>query len=325
MAAYQSEHAAVILAGGESARLSALTREMFGEEIPKQFCRFLGDRTMLEATRRRAALSVRPERTLTVLTAIHARFYHPLLEDMREEQVAAQPSNRGTAPAILYALMRLKKLAPDCSVAMFPSDHLVGDDREFARHVDAAFRAVDDRPEVSILLGVAPSEPDPEYGWIEPGQFLTNECEPVRQVRRFWEKPAPVTARRLMWMGCLLNTFVIVSRLSTFLGLFLIAMPDLLDSFRGVEAEMGTRNEESRVRRLYERIQPSNFSEEVLAKCPFNLGVLEMKGVEWSDLGEPQRVLRLLDRGGLPAHWPASAFTPKPPTQAGPRGSAENL
>jgi mannose-1-phosphate guanylyltransferase len=322
---YQSERAAVILAGGDGTRLCALTREMFGEEIPKQFCRFWGGQTLLEHTRRRAALLVEPARTLTVLTATHSRFYLPLLEGMSEEHVAVQPSNRGTAPAILYALMRLKKIAPDCSVAMFPSDHFVGNDHEFMRHVEAAFRAVDARPEETILLGVEPDEPDPLYGWIEPGQFLANECEPVRQVRRFWEKPTAAVAQRLIWAGCLLNRFVIVARLSTFLGLFLIAMPELHDAFRAVEPELGAPSEAVRVRRLYERTRPSNFSDEVLAKCPFNLAVLEIKGVEWTDLGEPQRVARLIGRHGLSARWPTVQFAPKPPTQAGPQGPAENL
>ena len=244
---------------------------------------------------------------------------------MTGEQVAVQPANRGTAPAILYALMRLKKSAPDCAVAMFPSDHFVGDDREFMRNVEAAFRAVDARPEETILLGVEPDEADPQYGWIEPGQFLANECEPVRQVRRFWEKPTAAVAQRLMWAGCLLNSFVIVARLSTFLGLFLIAMPELHGAFRALEPEMGTSSEAARVRRLYDRIGSSNFSDEVLAKCPFNLAVLEIKGVEWSDLGEPNRVLRLIDRRRQLPYWPASRLAPKPPTQAGPRGSTGNF
>jgi mannose-1-phosphate guanylyltransferase len=48
-------------------------------------------------------------------------------------------------------------------------------------------RAVDARPEVTILLGVEPTGPDAQYGWIEPGEFLANECEPVRHIRRFWK------------------------------------------------------------------------------------------------------------------------------------------
>jgi hypothetical protein len=201
LAGAQSEHAAIVLAGGDGTRLSEFTREMFGEEIPKQFCKFWGEHTLLEQTRRRAGLFIDPARTITVLTASHARFYRPLLEGLGQGHLAIQPEKRGTAPAILYALMRLKKLAPKCSVAMFPSDHFVDDDRRFMRHVEAALRAVDDRPEQTILLGIEPTEPDAQYGWIEPGELVANECEPIRQIRRFWEKPPLPIARRLMNSG----------------------------------------------------------------------------------------------------------------------------
>jgi len=219
-------------------------------------------------------------------------------------------------------LMRLKKIDPECSVAMFPSDHFVGDDEEFMRQVEAAFRAVDARPEETILLGVEPTEPDPQYGWIEPGPFLANECEPVRQVRCFWEKPDGAQAQRLMRTGCLWNSFVIVARLSTFLGLFLIALPDLYHAFRAIEAEMATPSEQLRVRRLYQRIKTCNFSDEVLVKCPFNLAVLQLDGVEWSDLGEPRRVMRVLNHRGRPLCFTPSSLS-KPP--AGTQGSAGSV
>ncbi len=150
-----------------------------------------------------------------------------------------------------------------------------------------------------MLLGIEPDEPEPQYGWIEPGQLLANQCEPVRQVRRFWEKPHPVLAQHLMRMGCLWNSFVIMARLSTFLSLFLIALPELYNAFRSIESELGNAAEESRVQRLYNQIPPSNFSSEVLAKCPFNLAVLQVTGVLWSDLGESRRVIRVLAGQGI--------------------------
>jgi mannose-1-phosphate guanylyltransferase len=83
---------------------------MAGEEVPQQFRRLWGKHTLLGQTRHRAALFAEPSRIMTVLTASHASFYEPLLlSDTSYEQVAVQPLDRGTAPAILYALMRLKK------------------------------------------------------------------------------------------------------------------------------------------------------------------------------------------------------------------------
>jgi len=291
---FRSERTAVILAGGDSARLGALTREIFGEEMPGQFCRLWGKHTPLEQTLRRAALVIDPSRTLTVLTAQHARWYEPLLSSIGAAGPAAvQPLNRGTAPAILYALMRLKKIAPDSAVALFPSGHFVADDQTFMSHVEAAFGAVDARPEATVLLGIEPTDPDPDYGWIEAGQFLTNQREAVRHVLHFWERPAPKVAQCLYSMGCLWNSFLTVARLSTLLGLFLITLPCLSKTFTAIESELGTSSEQTRVQRLYSRIWPSDFSREVLARCPINLAMLQVSRVEWSDLGEPQRVIRL--------------------------------
>ena len=51
----------MILAGGDGARLRSLTRRIAGDERPKQFCRLLGEKTLLEQTRRRAMYLLSPE------------------------------------------------------------------------------------------------------------------------------------------------------------------------------------------------------------------------------------------------------------------------
>ena len=41
------DNAAIILAGGEGRRLLSLTRQLSGDDRPKQFCAVLGDETLL--------------------------------------------------------------------------------------------------------------------------------------------------------------------------------------------------------------------------------------------------------------------------------------
>ena len=101
-----------------------------------------------------------------------------------------QPENRGTAPAIAYALFRTMRIAPDDPVAIFPGDHHVSDDRAFMRAAEQALETVTARPALTVLLGVAADRPELEYGWIEPGDPLCDASAPVYEVRRFWEKPA---------------------------------------------------------------------------------------------------------------------------------------
>src|SRR6267142_3147511 len=142
-----SDRWAVILAGGDGTRLRSLTRTISGDDRPKQFCPIIGGRTLLDQTSRRVALSVASERTLTVLTRTHERFYTPLLKNAPKARLVVQPDNKGTAPAILFSLLRIAQLSPTATVAFFPSDHYFADDEEFMSHIESAFNATQTNPE----------------------------------------------------------------------------------------------------------------------------------------------------------------------------------
>jgi mannose-1-phosphate guanylyltransferase len=134
------------------------------DERPKQFCPFLGGRTPLGVTRRRAARSFDPERTLFVVTRPHERYYADELADVRPQQVLIQPDNRGTAPAILLSLLHLNQLDPEASVAFLPSDHHYSDEGGFLDGVRRAFEATKWRTQPAILLGASPTHPEVGYG-----------------------------------------------------------------------------------------------------------------------------------------------------------------
>src|SRR6186997_2500783 len=68
-------HWAVILAGGDGTRLQLFTEALFGDRRPKQFCRLLGQYTLLASTRMRLVANVAPQRTLAVVTRHHEPFY----------------------------------------------------------------------------------------------------------------------------------------------------------------------------------------------------------------------------------------------------------
>jgi mannose-1-phosphate guanylyltransferase len=282
---------AIILAGGDGVRLRPLTRELVGDDRPKQFCPIVGPEPLLAQTRRRAALVVPPERTWLLLTRAHQRFYAPLVAGLPPGAAVIQPENRGTAPAILYALLRLAMAAPAGSVVLLPSDHHVSDDADFMAHVEAALDVVVQRPDLVVLLGIAAERPETQYGWIEPSDPI---CGPWRQdvyrVRRFVEKPSAAEARRLQAAGSLWNSFVIVGEVPALLAMVDEALPSLFDAFVTVRPTFGTSREVPAVERLYCGLPVTDFSRQVLSASPSQLAVLPVEGVEWDDLGDPDRV-----------------------------------
>jgi mannose-1-phosphate guanylyltransferase len=295
---------AVVLAGGDGTRLRPLTRRITGDERPKQFCPILGRETLLEMTLRRISLAVPADRTVVVLTEIHESFYNSILKDAPPCRPLIQPNNRGTAPAILYNLLRVASLDPKSSVAIFPSDHYISDDEAFMYCVEAAFEAIRVMPASVILLGINPDGPEIEYGWIEPAESVFVPASgTLFRVRRFWEKPLPGLAERLFSKGCFWNSFVMVGRVQTLLSLIDKNIPHLYHPFRRLIPAFNTPRETQFIRELYNQLLPSNFSQEVLARCPSNLLVYPLTGIDWCDWGEPSRVLSSLARIGIQPKW----------------------
>ena len=302
------ERWAVILAGGDGTRLQSMTRAITGDNRPKQFVPIIGGSTLLNQTRRRVALSIEPNRTFVVVTQKHRQFYQPLGNELSPALLLEQPLNKGTAPAILYALLQVAAKSPKAVVALFPSDHYFADDEEFMSHIDVAIDAVEIHPETVLLLGIAPTFPETEYGWIEPhSSILASAQRSITRVRKFWEKPSLNVATSLMDRGCLWNSFVMVGRVDALLKMTQAAMPEMYAAFAAVMPKFRTAAEPTALAELYAHIEDANFSHQVLAVRPEDLMVMRVGDVGWSDLGEPKRVLATLARIGVQSHLAMTA------------------
>jgi mannose-1-phosphate guanylyltransferase len=166
-----------------------------------------------------------------------------------------------------------------------------------------------------VLLGIEPKGPDVEYGWIEVGEMIRHRSG-LFQVGAFREKPPLPQAEALWKAGSLWNTFVMVGRVSAFLEIARATVPDLLHVLESWQVT--TTGTEIRIPdAVYNRIDSTDFSRQVLSAATDRLLALRLADVEWSDLGDPYRVLvTILEKNGyLPSWaklWPeASTATPR--------------
>jgi mannose-1-phosphate guanylyltransferase len=177
-------------------------------------------------------------------------------------------------------------------------------------HVGAAFATVEARPDLIVLLGIEAESPEVQYGWVEAGDPLFDRAGyPVYRVRRFWEKPAPAVAETLLRRGCLWNSFVLVARVPALLAMVRRATPHLYGAFMAAWLRRPLVGEGEAMRSVYASLRSTSFSVDVLETNPANRAVLPVRGVAWSDWGDPDRVLRTLGRLGIHPHWaePAAA------------------
>jgi mannose-1-phosphate guanylyltransferase len=279
----------IVLAGGDGVRLQGLTRLICGDNRPKQFCPLLGECTLLDQTRRRAERSIDPRQILYSVTKAHQDYYARDLAHQRSLTVV-QPSNRGTAPAILSTLLRVLEIAPEAVVAILPCDHYYAPEEAFTAALEAAFSAAEKHVGSVVLLGAEPKAPEAEYGWIELGRAMGASRARLHRVERFIEKPSLAHAARLFRTGSLWNTFVMVGRARAFLELGREFVPELVTSL-GTSGFFRMRGEVQIEDWVYDRIAPADFSRQVLSPGVMRLAAMKLDGVEWSDLGDPERLI----------------------------------
>jgi mannose-1-phosphate guanylyltransferase len=187
---------------------------------------------------------------------------------------------------------------PEAVVALLPCDHYYSREDVLTAALESAFAIAETRPGSIVLLGAQPRAPEVDYGWVELGEVV-GPGPGVFHVTRFHEKPPLPIAEHLLRSGSLWNTFVMVGHVNAFFDLAVASVPGLLRALRSASvfstSDRGTRTNEW----LYDRIDPVDFSRQVLSPGAGRLLTLRLGEVEWSDLGDPDRVISALLESGV--------------------------
>lgn len=270
----------LLLAGGGGTRLWPLSTE----ETPKQFLPLLSDRSLLAETYERVAPIA--DQLFVATSERHAARVLRELPGVPAARVYAEPHRRNSGPAVLFAAMEFESDG-DAIAAAIPSDQTVADDASFRAALATAAESVD--AATVVVLGVPPTRPDTDFGYLE---VRPDPRSRTMQVVRFVEKPDRSRAEALVQDGCLWNAGIFVFRPSRFLAESRRVAPELV---AGVEAYRRARAAgPAAARKSYAGLPDVSIDYAVMEKAAGVRAVPLRAG--WSDVGT-WRALRELKGG----------------------------
>ncbi len=295
----------IVLAGGDGERLRPFVQRWLGEHMPKQYCTFIGTRSMLQHTLDRADQIAAAEKKVTVINRSHRDYALPQLAGRSVGRVILQPANRDTAAGIYLALSHVRAHAPHATVVLYPSDHFVYPEGRFVEVVQTMARAAQQLKSCLFLLGAPTDRVEPDYGWIQPGPHLGWIGEyRVRAVQTFLEKPSVERCKAVLASGAVLNTLVLAARAQTLWDLGWHCFPQIMVLFERYEKAIGTSKEEAVLESTYQVMPALNFSSHLLESMTKQIVVIDLNGVTWSDWGRPERIVATLQLIGKQPPFP---------------------
>jgi mannose-1-phosphate guanylyltransferase len=273
----------VILAGGRGTRFWPLSRK----RRAKQLLALDGKQTMIQQTVSRL-LPLAPAKRFWIITNEDSRReIARQIPRLNKPQIIAEPVGRNTAPAIGLAAFILLRSHPDAVIGMFPSDHVIGDEKRYRQVLEKGID-IAAAGENIVVLGIRPTRAETGYGYIETGAAMEREAY---RVRRFTEKPNAGRAAEFVAAGNYFwNSGMFLWRARTLAHALREHLPKTAGILEQIAGAFGTAKFASTFRRLYRKCENISIDYAVLeprsSKGEQNSNIVCLPAdFGWNDLG----------------------------------------
>ena len=267
---------AVIMAGGVGSRFWPVSTP----DHPKQFHDMLGTgKSLLQQTFHRLQSLIPEENILISTNKRYKSLVKNQLPNTGNLQLILEPAMRNTAPAILYAALKIYQKNPDALILIAPSDHWIDKEEQFLKDLEKTFQACAQQ-DILMTLGIEPSYPNTGYGYIQ----YSNSKKSIKKVVRFTEKPTIENARKFISSGNFLwNAGIFVWSAKSIIKAFQTHLPEMFSLFNKGKSIWNTDFEDDFIRDIYPKAENISIDFGILEKAT-NVKVLPV-AIGWNDLG----------------------------------------
>ena len=238
----------VILAGGRGTRFWPLSRK----KRAKQLLALDGKQTMIQQTVARL-LPLAAAKKFWIITNDDLQLaIAKQVPNVPKTQILAEPAARNTAPAIGLAAFLLLRENPDAVIGMFPSDHVIADEKRYRETLERGIEVASAGPNI-VVLGIRPNRAETGYGYIEAGELFQGDA---LHVRRFTEKPNAETAAEFVAAGNYFwNSGMFLWSAQTLADALEEHLPKTAALLEEIAASYGTRKFAATFKRLYPKCE----------------------------------------------------------------------
>ena len=263
------------MSGGLGSRFWPKSRK----NMPKQFLKTVGEKTMIECTIDRINGIIDNDKIYVVTNKIYTPIIKNILK-IDDKHIFMEPLNKETATCIGLAAVKLLKKDFDATMVVLPSDHYIDGHENFEKMLVKGIQCAAEG-DFLVTMGINPTRPESGYGYIEKGDEIEKG---FFRVKRFVEKPNADVAKSFIEKGSYLwNSGMFIWRADRLLKEIKKYIPELYKSLMRIYEFIDTPSEENVIKEEYEKIDGISIDFGVMQRT-HRAAVLETSFV-WDDIG----------------------------------------
>jgi len=268
------------MAGGGGTRLWPLSRR----EKPKQFCKIIGDKTLLEQTLDRFA-DFDKKNIYVALGKQHLVSAKSLAGQIADENFLVEPCKKDTAPAMAYVCLNLMEKYPDETVAFIPSDHFIGDTEKFLKILKISDDLVQSTGKL-LDIAVSPNFPSTVLGYTKIGRlYQEKDNVEIFEFADHTEKPDFDTAKKYLAEGSYLwhaSYYMWTPR--KFIEAFKKYAPDILKNVEEIHRAVKA-SDENKIEEVCSLMKSVSIDYAITEKIETADVLIVKANFPWSDIG----------------------------------------